>query len=334
MAKSNPKNEPFGMIPRSLFDYPGWLKLNGRAQALLVVLICHRNSKDGTAWPTMETLASLLGISRRRVVDLVKDLRDGGLIQTKHKRVGVDTRLIYTFPTLGQRAKNGNSTCKASADDGTSVKGNIESEPSELSSKSSEVTGQSEVQKTSHISEDKSDELSDKYIKQQQQASEVGEVEVSDPDFSEQEKILREAGFTAKVAKKYAHCKSAKYIRELISYCKKNAKTRDWKAMVISALQEADEWDLCSGIEWRMRYKRCQEVFLKANENDRWLLTSEYKDADGLFGNLPILADRLLNRKIQDVIAEIIAAILDKSRAELIARSQSNSQRTKLETER
>lgn len=323
MAKSNPKNEPFGMIPGSLFADPRWLKLSGRAQAVLVVLIFFRNSKSGNAWPTGETVASKLGITRRQVVELVKELRATGLIQTVRCRIGGDTRLKYSFPTLDQ-----------SADDGTLVKCSIESKPSELSGEPSEVSGQSKVKKTSHKSEDTSDELSDKYIKQQQQASEVVVVEVSDPDFSEQEKILREAGFTAKVAKKYAHCKSAKYIRELIPYCKKKAKTRDWKAMVISALQDADDWDLCSAIEWRKRYERCEEVFQQAKENDRWLLTSEYKDADGLFGDLPILAERLFNPNIQEVIAEIIAATLDKCRDELIARNQTNGQRTKLEAER
>lgn len=99
------KGQPFGMIPLSLFDDPRWTGLTGRSQALMIALLALRNSNTDMAWPTGNTLAKMLGIGRRRVVDLVEELREARLIETKCRRMGEVTRLVYSFPALDRSAR-------------------------------------------------------------------------------------------------------------------------------------------------------------------------------------------------------------------------------------
>jgi hypothetical protein len=63
--------------------------------ALYMALARHANS-DRTCWPSYETLAGELGMSRRKVIEVAKDLKEMGLIEVSgRKTIAEDGSITY-----------------------------------------------------------------------------------------------------------------------------------------------------------------------------------------------------------------------------------------------
>lgn len=63
------------------------LKIPSAHRQALMSICCHHNDKTGACFPSHTTIAAEIGMCRRKVVDLVKDLEANGLISTKKRRV-------------------------------------------------------------------------------------------------------------------------------------------------------------------------------------------------------------------------------------------------------
>ena len=59
-----------------------------RHRLALVMLCVHHHDKTGECFPSYETSAESCGFSRRKVIDLIVDLEENGLIVRQKRRVG------------------------------------------------------------------------------------------------------------------------------------------------------------------------------------------------------------------------------------------------------
>jgi len=91
-------------VPNSLLLDPQFWQMGESRRATLLVLLAHRNRKTGLAWPSQDTIAKMIGRSRRTVWGSIKDLEAAGMIQCKRGRMGggrVQSAItIYRFPCV------------------------------------------------------------------------------------------------------------------------------------------------------------------------------------------------------------------------------------------
>lgn len=59
-----------------------------RHRLALFVLAMHHHDKTGECFPSYDTIADACGYSRRKVIDLVSDLEENGLLVRQKRRVG------------------------------------------------------------------------------------------------------------------------------------------------------------------------------------------------------------------------------------------------------
>src|SRR5204863_4443195 len=79
-------------------------KLTLGEKAILMVIAHHINSGNGTAWPSMGTLAREAGCSRRHAIRIVKRFRDGGL--NKYSSTGSQGQNVYSLVTPSDTGVN------------------------------------------------------------------------------------------------------------------------------------------------------------------------------------------------------------------------------------
>ena len=76
----------------SVFDWVRWVRTNrtqqtARARAVLMALVLHVDI-EGRCHPSMETLASITGYSKRTVQRAIQELEDDGFIRCRRSRDG------------------------------------------------------------------------------------------------------------------------------------------------------------------------------------------------------------------------------------------------------
>lgn len=82
---TNRQPYPFYILPNALMN-DGWsARIGVYGVAVLNVLQKYANQKTHEAWPSKNTIAQLLSISPRKVVDTIRDLEHYNIITTKFK---------------------------------------------------------------------------------------------------------------------------------------------------------------------------------------------------------------------------------------------------------
>lgn len=79
---------------------PAFKKLAALPLRVLDVLLAHRNSQSGVAWPFQETIAELVGTDRTAVSRAVRTLKGWELVAVERRRYLDTSRLFYSFPFL------------------------------------------------------------------------------------------------------------------------------------------------------------------------------------------------------------------------------------------
>ena len=71
----------FAMLPMAIYADEQYRNLKPYCQVVLIALMMHWNRKSKLAWPTQETLATELGLSRQWINKAVRHLKGAGLVQ-------------------------------------------------------------------------------------------------------------------------------------------------------------------------------------------------------------------------------------------------------------
>lgn len=92
----------FGVLP--MYVLTNYAKNIGTtAFAVYCSLCAYANNKTNVAWPSYNTLASYLGITRRTVIRNVKILEKAGLIKNIEKLSGDGTKMWYIMDRFGSQ---------------------------------------------------------------------------------------------------------------------------------------------------------------------------------------------------------------------------------------